>query len=46
MCAEMKEIYFGKTQETTNKLRYIDGGSSRQAGMQLRNAFMEAAGSR
>lgn len=46
MLSQMKEIYFGKTQETTNKLRYIDGGSSRQAGMQLRNAFMEAAGSR
>merc|ERR1711871_611561 len=37
MLNQMKEIYFGKTQETTNKLRYIDGGSSRQAGMQLRN---------
>lgn len=44
MLSQMKEIYFGKTQETTNKLRFIDGGASRAAGQQLRNAFMEASG--
>jgi hypothetical protein len=42
--AEMKEVYFGKTQETTKRLRYLDGGASRQAGAMLRQAFMEAAG--
>jgi hypothetical protein len=40
----MKEVYFGKTQETTKRLRYLDGGASRQAGAMLRQAFMEAAG--
>lgn len=41
--AEMKEVYFGKTQETTKRLRYLDGGASRQAGSLLQKAFMEAA---
>jgi len=39
-----QEVYFGKTQETTKRLRYLDGGASRQAGAMLRQAFMEAAG--
>ena len=41
--AEMKEVYFGKTQETTKRLRYLDGGTSRQANSLLQKAFMEAA---
>jgi capping protein beta len=44
MLSQMKEVYFGKTQETTKRLRYLDGGASRQAGAMLRQAFMEAAG--
>jgi hypothetical protein len=44
MLSQMKEVDFGKTQETTKRLRYLDGGASRQAGAMLRQAFMEAAG--
>jgi len=43
MLGQMKEVYFGKTQETTKRLRYLDGGASRQAGSLLQKAFMEAA---
>jgi len=42
MLNELKEVYFGKTQQTTNTLRLIDGASRRRAGLGLQAAFLEA----
>ena len=42
MLSQMKEVYFGKTQETTKRLRYLDGSASRQAGAMLRQAFVSS----